>query len=201
MDPCKWCGADLPDAAKFCLQCGRPVESAPDSEPQYEPHRELDFTQPALTGGLFLGLLSSLPIIQAGNCLCCMWVLGGGAISAMMLSKQRPGLTYGDGAFGGVLSGVFGAVVATLVSIPVRLISMRIFGDQQQAMEEAFKQMPDFEGPLKDLFLRLASPEISAVTIVATLLMNMIVYSLFAMIGGILTVAFLQKQQTGRVTR
>ena len=30
--------------------------------------------QPALLGGLFIGVLSALPIISAGNCFCCMWV-------------------------------------------------------------------------------------------------------------------------------
>jgi hypothetical protein len=123
-----------------------------------------------------------------------MWVLAGGAMATFMLSKQRPGITYGDGAFAGVLSGVFGAVVATVVSIPVRIISARMFGSQEQAMEELFEQMPGAEGALKDLFMRLASPEISALNITATLFMNMIVFSLFAMIGGILMVAFFQKQ-------
>ena len=32
--------------------------------------------QPVLLGGLFLGVLSALPIISAGNC-CCLWTLGG----------------------------------------------------------------------------------------------------------------------------
>ena len=43
-------------------------------------------------------------------------------------------------------------------------------------------------------YSRLASPEISPLTIITTLVMNVIVFSLFAMIGGILMVAFLQKQ-------
>jgi hypothetical protein len=193
VNPCKWCGADLPEEAKFCLQCGRQIEPPQPAVPS-EPPKDLDFIQPALAGGMFLGLLSSIPVVSAGNCLCCMWVLGGGAMATFMLSKQRPGITYGDGAFAGVLSGVFGAVVATLVSIPVRIISARMFGSQEQAMEELFEQMPGAEGALKDLFMRLASPEISALNITATLFMNMIVFSLFAMIGGILMIAFLQKQ-------
>ena len=37
--------------------------------------------QPALFGGLFIGVLSALPIISAGNCLCCMWVVAGGMLA------------------------------------------------------------------------------------------------------------------------
>src|SRR6516162_10095411 len=105
---CKQCGAELPDQAKFCLQCGTPVEPENPEPPEpahpsgpQAPLPELDFVQPSLTGGVLLGLLSSLPLINAGNCLCCMWVLLGGGVATVMLTKQRPlsSITYGDGAF------------------------------------------------------------------------------------------------------
>ena len=126
MTQCKECGANLPDHAKFCLQCGTPVPA--DAPKPATPQPELDFMQPALAGGMFLGFLSSIPFISAGNCLCCMWVLLGGGMAAVMLTKQRPsGITYGDGAFVGVLSGLFGALVSTIMSIPVRLLAAGSF--------------------------------------------------------------------------
>lgn len=205
MNQCKQCGRVLPEEAKFCFNCGAPVVP-PDSPPETQPAeptappstpKDLDFFQPAFAGGMFLGLLSSLPFIQAGNCLCCMWILGGGGIAAYMLNKQRPGgITYGDGAFGGVLSGFFGAVVATFVSFPVRIITSRVFGSQQEALEELLREVPGLEGgPLRDLMLRLVSPEISVVTVIFTFFMNLLLFALFAMIGGILTVAILKKQK------
>ena len=33
---------------------------------------------PALLGGLFIGVLSSLPYIKGGNVCCCLWVVSGG---------------------------------------------------------------------------------------------------------------------------
>ena len=33
--------------------------------------------QPALYGGLVIGVLSALPIVNAGNCCCCLWVVAG----------------------------------------------------------------------------------------------------------------------------
>jgi zinc ribbon protein len=202
VNPCRQCGADLPEQARFCHQCGMPVEQEAEQKPATPPPappQPLEFIQPALAGGMFLGLFSSLPFISAGNCICCAWVLGGGALATLLLTKQRPsGVALGDGAFVGVLSGLFGAVVATLVSIPVRILSARFFESQQQALEDTLRQI-GAEGPLRDLMLRVASPEISATTLLFTFFMNLLVYSLFAMIGGILTVAVLERRRNAGV--
>jgi hypothetical protein len=204
LNPCKQCGEELPDEARFCYRCGTPVEQETVEKPSTVPAGPpppLEFIQPALAGGMFLGILSSVPFISAGNCLCCAWVVGGGALATLLLTKQRPsGVALGDGAFVGVLSGLFGSVVATLISIPVRILSARFFASQQQAMEDALRQL-GLEGPIRDLALRLASPEISATTLLFTFFMNLLVYSLFAMIGGILTVAILEKRRQAPVRR
>ena len=207
MNSCKQCGAELPDEARFCHRCGTPVEQEKVEQPSTVPAGPagppppLEFIQPALAGGMFLGVLSSVPFISAGNCLCCAWVVGGGALATLLLTKQRPtGVALGDGAFVGVLSGLFGSVVATLISIPVRILSARFFASQQQAMEDALRQI-GLEGPMRDLALRMASPEISATTLLFTFFMNLLVYSLFAMIGGILTVAILEKRRQAPVRR
>src|SRR5262249_31402715 len=158
-----------------------------------EPPRKLDFVQPALAGGMALGLLSSIPIISTGNCLCCMWLLGGGGLAAYLLMQQRPGvaITYGDGAFGGVLSGVVGSVVATIVTTLLKVMAAPFFQSQREALEQYLRDVPGLEGPARDLLFRMASPEVSALAIIATFLSNVLLYSLFAMIGGILMVAIM----------
>jgi hypothetical protein len=144
---------------------------------------------------MFLGLLSSLPYVSAGNYLCCMWILGGGALAAYMLTRQRSGVTYGDGAFVGVLSGLFGAVITTIASIPMRLLAPGVFEAQQAAIEEAFRDTPEFQGPFRDFILQIASPEVSALTLGFTFFMSVLFYAMFAMIGGIVTVAVLNRKQ------
>ena len=197
---CKQCGTELPDHARFCLQCGNPIPPPEEQQPSpvpAGPQPELDFVQPALAGGMFLGFLSSIPFIAAGNCLCCMWVLLGGGIAVMMHTRQRPsGITYGDGAFVGVLSGLFGAVVGTIVQMSFRAMAARLFESQQQQLEQILNQL-GAEGPMRDWVLRAASGEISAATLVFTFFTNLLVFSLFAMIGGILTVAILEKRKKG----
>ncbi len=204
---CRHCGRELPDDAKFCLECGtrieepEPAPSPPPPSPPPPPQGELDFVQPALTGGMFLGLLSSVPILSAGNCVCCMWVLLGGAVAAVMLTKQRPtGITYGDAAFGGVLSGTFGAVVGTVLQMSFGALASRFFESQQQQLEEILNRL-GAEPPMRDWILRAASGEISVAMFAFRFLTNLLAFALFAMIGGILAVAILRKRGGSRPPR
>ena len=43
-------------------------------------------TRSAALGGLFIGVLSALPIVGAANCCCCLWVVSGGALALEQLS-------------------------------------------------------------------------------------------------------------------
>jgi hypothetical protein len=143
---------------------------------------------------MFLGILSTLPIVEFGNFVCCMWVVLGGGIAAVLLARQRPaGITYGDGAYAGVLSGLFGAVVGTAVRIPIQIIMTRLFGAQTEQLDK-WLQQAGIEGPIKDFMLRIGAGEVSAVTILFTFFSYLLMWSLFAMIGGILTVAILKKR-------
>ncbi len=43
---------------------------------------------PALLGGLFIGMLSALPIVSVGNCCCCLWMIGGGVLAAYLRAAE-----------------------------------------------------------------------------------------------------------------
>jgi hypothetical protein len=48
---------------------------------------------PAFLGGLFIGVLSALPII---SCCCCLWMIGGGVLASYLQSQNQPAsLTVG----------------------------------------------------------------------------------------------------------
>jgi len=70
---------------------------------------------PALLGGLFIGALSSLPIIEKGNLCCCLWVVTGGVLAAWLMQQntQRP-VTLGEGAVAGLLAGLVGVVAVAM---------------------------------------------------------------------------------------
>ena len=83
-----------------------------------------------MLGGLFLGVLSALPIISAGNC-CCLWTIGGGMITAYFAQQETDErLRLLDGARLGVLTGLVGAVVwlfaAAIVEVAMSPLQQRI---------------------------------------------------------------------------
>src|SRR5580765_3925148 len=101
--------------------------------------------QPAVIGGVVIGVLSALPLISACNCCCCMWIIGGGAVAAYLLQQhQVTPITVGDGAVVGAMAGLIGAVVHLAVSIPVQVVAgpiqMRMM---QRLMERAAAENPD----------------------------------------------------------
>jgi hypothetical protein len=84
-----------------------------------------DYLRPALIAGAAAGLLSGLPFIGAGNCICCLWITGGAAMAAKLLAANTPGvLSSSDGAVVGALTGIVAAVVDAVVSIPLRSFNM-----------------------------------------------------------------------------
>ena len=75
---------------------------------------------PALIGGAAAGFLSGIPFF---NCLCCLWIIGGGILAAYLLAKDSPeSLKPGDGAIAGILSGIVAAVVNALISVPLESV-------------------------------------------------------------------------------
>jgi hypothetical protein len=191
MNQCKQCGATLPADSRYCLQCG--TENTPSSGTTI-PQGELDFLKPAITGGLALGVLSSIPIVNYVNACCCLWAQAGGALTAWLLDRQRPGgLRYSDGALGGVLSGLIGAFVATIISIPVQLLLLT-----PEAVEAAKARFDQAQLPPEfvEMVMRFMQPGFDLSRTLISLLLNMLTLGLFAMVGGIIAAAILGRKRT-----
>ena len=62
-------------------------------------------------------------------------------------------------------------------------------------MEDAFQQYPELDNSVREFMLRMVSPEVSAPVLTFIFLTNVLVYSLFAMIGGILMVAVMERRK------
>ncbi len=147
---------------------------------------------PALIGGSLSGVLSAIPFI---NCLCCLWIIGGGLLAAYLLSKDsQVSLTTGDGAIVGVFAGIIGAVLNTIVSIPFNAMMrdperMRAILDK---VSEVFQDLPvGMEGLLE------SGPFSGTFSIAWTLLslvIGMVVFSAFSLLGGIIGVSIFKKK-------
>ena len=80
--------------------------------------------QPALLAGLSLGVLSSLPIVSAGNCCCGLWFVTAGVLAAWLMQQNQPfPIALGDGALAGLLAGVVGTVVWAILYLPIQAVT------------------------------------------------------------------------------
>src|SRR5689334_12693325 len=100
--------------------------------------------QPALYGGLVIGVLSALPLISAGNFCCCLWILSGGFFAAYMDSQSAPrNLTVGRGALDGFVAGVAGAFIWLIVAIALD----GVIGPMQRRFAEEMASRSDAMPP------------------------------------------------------
>ncbi len=98
-----------------------------------------------------MGVLSALPIISAGNACCCLWVVSGGLVAAYLFQQERTApITPADGALVGLLAGLTGALVRTVVSIPVDLL----VAPMEQAMLQRVLDMGTLPPEMRDVLDR-----------------------------------------------
>ncbi|MGH9929777.1 MAG: hypothetical protein ACREA9_11205 [Pyrinomonadaceae bacterium] len=133
--------------------------------------------KPALLGGLIVGVLSAIPII---NYCCCIWTLGGGVLAAFLYVKSSPTpVKMGDGAVVGGLAGVVGAVIYFILSLPINIF----FG------------MAAIQEQLSRSGVRL--PFSGVVLVILTSIVGAIVLAVLTALGGILGVAIFEKRKDG----
>jgi hypothetical protein len=146
-----------------------------------------DRFQPALFGGLFLGVLSVLPFVNIANC-CCLWVIGGGVLAAYLLQQNHPfPITLGDGAFVGLLAGLIGAVVYGVLSVPVNLLMGPL---QQRMVEDILRRSRDLPPEMHDLFTGYAA---GAAGMVIGFILMFVISVIFATLGGLLGAAIFKR--------
>ncbi len=148
--------------------------------------------QPALLGGLFIGVLSALPIISIGNCFCCAWVIGGGMVAAYLLQQnQSAPIQSGDGAIVGLLAGLFGAVVHLVLNIPISLFFGPMQADMMQKIMSSAGDVPPEMKPMLDQMQSNAG-----FTLIGALfgfVFRVVAGVIFGALGGLLGALFFKK--------
>jgi hypothetical protein len=147
--------------------------------------------QPAVYGGLFIGVLSALPIINIGNC-CCLWVIGGGVLATYLMQQNHPyPIAAADGALAGLMAGLIGGVVGTLLSIP---IDMMMGPFQKQFMEGILSRSQEMPEETRRMLENLNTGAAGAAMIGIKLVFSVVIGAIFGMLGGLLGVALFKKK-------
>jgi hypothetical protein len=156
--------------------------------------------KPALIGGVLLGILSALPVLQYFNCLCCAWVIAGGMLAAHLYVKgAATAVTLGTGVLLGLLTGAIGAIVDTLFSIPIFLALKPFAGSLADQMQQVFDRVPSLPPATRDALLSLfaSGRGIGIAVVVVSGFLKLILYSLVGMLGGAIGVAVFEKRKLG----
>ena len=144
--------------------------------------------QPALLGGLVIGVLSALPVISMGNCLCCLWVILGGVVATYLLQQAQPvPVDAADGAIVGLLAGLVGAVVGTLVAIPIQMLMGPLGSDAlRQVLEQSGGDMPP---EVRGMLEQMSSGAAGGALLFVGLLFSLVLNAIFGALGGVLGTA------------
>jgi hypothetical protein len=111
--------------------------------------------QPAFWGGVFIGVLSALPLVQAGNCCCCLWVVAGGVLAAYLRQQQSfAPVPASEGALVGLMAGIIGGVITVILSIPLQAVTLPM---QQRMLEWVVASNPDMPMEMRDALERAAA--------------------------------------------
>ena len=157
-----------------------------------------NFGQPALIGGVVMGVLSALPLISAGNLCCCLWVIAGGLIAAYLLQQNTTApITPGDGAMVGLLAGLVGALVQFAISIPIGImVAPMERAMMQRVLEMAGTMPPD----LRDMVERISGQDAAmgvgllVARRIIGLMFWLIVGGIFSTIGGVIGALIFKKE-------
>jgi len=148
------------------------------------------YLRPALIAGAVAGLLSGLPFIGIGNCICCLWIVGGAAMAAKLLAAQTPGLlTTGDGAIVGALTGIVAAVVDTIVKIPMQHFNMDLARGIIDKLPDVSTEMP---AGLDEILN--SSGMLTPGWMLLGLFVSAAIYAIVGVLGGIIGVSLFGKK-------
>ncbi len=143
--------------------------------------------QPALLGGLVLGVLSALPLVNVGNACCCLWVLSGGAVAAYLLQRgQSAPITSSDGALVGLAAGLIGAIVWQVLTVPVTMV----MGPFQARLVERLLDTGDLPDNVRQVFETLReNAGFSLLRFVVGGFFTLVISLVFSTIGGLVGAA------------
>src|SRR5262249_44930081 len=141
--------------------------------------------RPALIAGVVVGIVSAVPGLNLVNCFCCGWVIAAGVVAAYLYMKQSPtACTLGQGVGLGALTGVIGAVVDTIFSIPIHFLIVGIGISSAGQLREALERIPNLPPEVRDALLPIFSGG-AASTLLFVLggLVKVVPYAIAGMLG------------------
>jgi hypothetical protein len=139
---------------------------------------------PIVLGGLFIGVLSALPIVGLCNC-CCLWIIGGGVLSAYLGQQNEPvALTIAEGARLGLFAGIVGTVIWFALDTVLAPLQARFIGEFVRTARDL---PPELQNLLEEIEAGRGRGN------VAWFVLMLIGVSIISTIGGMIGAAYFRK--------
>ena len=145
--------------------------------------------QSALLGGLFIGILSALPVIQIANC-CCLWITGGGVLAGYLLPQYDPPLTKGRGALAGLMAGIVGAFVWLLAASALDFLIAPL---QERVINDVLANAGDMPPEARAWLEMMGNRGSAAFRLAAGFAFQLCAGFVFATLGGLLAAVFVAR--------
>jgi hypothetical protein len=151
--------------------------------------------QPALLGGVAIGVLSALPVVNAVNFCCCAWVVFGGALAAYLMQQNHPApVSAGDGAIVGLMAGAIGAIVGGILAVPIQMMmgpfQLQMF---ERILESSQDMPPELRQLLEQMQGTMAGGAALGIAMIFSVLFSLFFYSIFGLLGGLLGATMFRK--------
>lgn len=144
--------------------------------------------QASLLGGIFIGIVSALPVVGAANYCCCLWVLAGGVLTVYLQQQGRlVALDATDAALSGLLAGLVGAVIYIVLGMLLLSVSGEAMEAEIRRMAEMYPQMP------ADVRERLLAFSAGPSLVLLIAFVTIPVYAIFGMLGALLGLLLFRK--------
>jgi hypothetical protein len=147
--------------------------------------------QPALLGGVFIGVLSALPFISAANCCCCLWVVAGGVLSVYLRQQNSPvAIQPSEGALMGLIAGAIGGIIAGVLGYAFALM----MGPwQNEFMRRIMEANQDTPPEVREMMERMMAGGTMGAFALMGMLINVVMFSVFGLLGGLLGTVIFKK--------
>lgn len=153
-----------------------------------------------ISGALFIGILSAIPVVSIGNCCCCLWVVLGGLLAGYLARDANGELTAGNGFMAGAGAGAGGAVIYTILALILGLIMVGT-GANAAIFDYIIKNLPpDIQRSIPpEVMMQMNQPAgAQAGSLVINTLVGgavyFVIFAIIAGIGGLLGTVFFKRK-------
>lgn len=156
-----------------------------------------DQSKAFLVGGLIVGVLSVIPLVNTGNVCCCLWAWIGGAVAAKLLINGSPRpVTIAEGAKIGLLAGGLGAFIRLFIGLPIELVTLpwQLRLADKFAKDSNNERLQEFLKPMIEQFETQGLGQ-QIIGMLPGAIIGAVVLLGFTVLGGIVGVKLFEKRQ------